>query len=292
MTYAVLILGREDFLTSGGLVNYAICDEFNQLDDVRIYHMDWRKKSVDYPKADFVVYIGPTDQWNLIDKDLLRKTTGCIKLVTVLEQGFVGADWCYVFKQSKAKNVTCMRAPLHRPLYKNIKKVKGTILVDHPWRAWIGTSKDQFERTDEILNWMKPYQEEFKVTRITRTGDDISKHPYVQDYINTINFKDYLFKTNRFETFVVTHREGFGYSVLDMIARGIRVIAPKGFLNKTSLIDAFWIKEFSTKEEFFKLLREPVDEVLLSNLPNKCGSYGDIVAAMDLDFRGWIGDNK
>lgn len=285
--YSLTILGKMDVRSSGGMITHAIYDEFRKIPYIRLDFIDCLKPITKCLKTDFILYIGAGDVWKKINKDRIKAITNCIKITTMLEVCFPESDWNYVFKKSNAKNSTKFSPPICKKAYPNLDKIKNTILIDHPWQHWIDIGKGQYEQTDQILSWLEKVKSEFKVTRIVRNGDDRSKFQCFQEFIPTMDFNSYIDKTNTMETFVATHRESFGYSVVDMVARGIRVIAPLGYLDKKSLVEHFGIKEFSSEDEFLNILREPIDKGYWNNLINKCSDYADIVKVVDSDFKRW-----
>jgi len=96
-------------------------------------------------------------------------------------------------------------------------------------------------------------------------------------------FADYLQRTNRVETFVVTHRECYGYQVIDMVARGIRVVTPVGFLHH-SVVDGFQLPTFRNQEELLAIVSSPV-ESRWATMINRCTDYSDVAKTILNGFR-------
>jgi hypothetical protein len=91
-----------------------------------------------------------------------------------------------------------------------------------------------------------------------------------------VPFDEYLKQTNRVETFIVTHRECYGYNVIDMLARGIRVVAPEGFLHPT-LTNRFKIPVFWNAEELQKIVRSPL-KPYWNLFINRCTDYSQMAS--------------
>lgn len=74
-------------------------------------------------------------------------------------------------------------------------------------------------------------------------------------------FAQWLTATDCLETFVMTHRESYGYSILDMFARGTRVLCPTPFV-PSHFKDRFCFRAFDTKDELIGQLCAPPPDPL------------------------------
>jgi hypothetical protein len=82
------------------------------------------------------------------------------------------------------------------------------------------------------------------------------------------------------------HYESYGYGILDMIARGIRVVVPDTFIH-TQYADLYMPK-FSDKQSLLNILRTPPDEEGLKSNIRKLTDYSEVVRIIDEQIRRMI----
>lgn len=94
------------------------------------------------------------------------------------------------------------------------------------------------------------YVQQEEDRRIVQGGEksSVTRQLYHSPYFQ------WLAATDRLETFVMTHHESYGYAILDMFARGTRVVCPTPFL-PPHFKDGFYIDTFDTKDELVEILR-------------------------------------
>jgi hypothetical protein len=120
------------------------------------------------------------------------------------------------------------------------------------------------EWTERIQNWIEEVQDEFRLYKFVgyRFKDKPTDVSYLDEvpFIKKLHmdtFPNYLRKTDRIETFVLTHHDAYSFGIIDMIARGIRVLVPRGALEQNDFVERFNLPQFETKEEFLSLLKTP-----------------------------------
>lgn len=77
------------------------------------------------------------------------------------------------------------------------------------------------------------------------------------------------------------------YGIIDMAARGTRIFSPFGFIQEC-LVKTFEILNFSNKQDFFRLLREPINNEVLNKKIDCCIDYSDISKKIHTFFNSWI----
>lgn len=223
------------------------------------FHGSHYNKNLLEPYTDLALFIG----YAVTDKMNFRRmqNDGISKIVSLLEVPVPHVDWSYYFvdtHDSIKQNTTKIFAPCCKRLYQNQPKMK-MILLDHKQEnannRWDGKLGDE-DWTDRISDWVTEIKNDYSIFRMERFGEELKRHEFG---IKHDTFREYLDVTKFFETYIVTHAEGYGYSVIDMLARGIRVTAPSGFLNP-EFIKKFKIPTFNNKEELLKIIRSPVDD--------------------------------
>jgi hypothetical protein len=119
--------------------------------------------------------------------------------------------------------------------------------------------------------------------RNTPARDGSKDLPGVRE-IRRMPFAQWLAATDRLETFLMTHRESYGYSVLDMFARGTRVLCPRPFV-PLHFRDRFHFGTFETSDELLDQLRTPPDPRKLAENRAGLGSWKDLVSLIDDRFQ-------
>lgn len=158
----------------------------------------------------------------------------------------------------------------------HIAKQPGSVLLDHQWLE-NGTTTDW---NASIHEWLKFRMQNTPVAQLRRERCERSDPPTWVRSIPESGYPTYLAMTADFETFVVTHPGSYEHSIIDMAARGIRVLVPKvaghPFCNQ-SIIDDLRLETFTDGDELC---------ALLDTLPNpprldKLTDMPEIVARID-----------
>jgi hypothetical protein len=227
-------------------------------------------------EADFVLFIGYTIVWNRLASCLpeIRKRTGYKKIAVMSDYSFflnrdgitTKPDWSFCFLDDDDPRSTVLCAPCVKSYYANEPKEK-TILIDHGMIRHKGTEK---EWTFRVSDWLEPLKDRYKILRTVQDPEYEVPTPHEVAF-PTVPFTEYLKLTNHVESFVITHDETYGYQVIDMIARGIRVVTPEGFLHR-DLVKLFQIPTFKSGEELRAILESPV-EPRWDEMVNRCTDY-------------------
>jgi len=282
MNYSVLILGYNPVSWDNAIacvqqIFLNLKDEFSKLDHVETtaLHFDYPE----LPKVDFVIVSIFND--TPFDFEKIREKTKAKKICSFIETPLPDADHSFIFNPIENENCTLIKFPYSNFL--NVSKKSNTILIDHYWEDFLETEKDW---TFRIEDWLEERDRIFIVKRLLRFPDERKTLRNFEIPIDLTNYKDYLEKTDDINTFVVTHRESFGYGIVDMIVRGTRVISPPDLLPEF-MINELKIPIFHNKEEFLSLLSRDL-EVDLEEKRKLCTSYKDVVKIIDSKFKEWL----
>jgi hypothetical protein len=241
----------------------------------------------EFPKADFVLlicYAGITTE----QISTIREKAGAKKIISLCEINFVGVgvDYSFIFnsdcKYDGRTSYICL--PCQKDLLRLTPKEPKTVLVDHCWESFVGTGKDI---TYEIEVWLDDIKHEYKIYRMIRPQDKFNHR--IMDFeipLITSDYLTYLNSTSTIENFIVTHHEGYSYGVIDMAARGTRVLIPKDFLARC-VTESLKIPEFRNKQEMLDIITTPV-EPTWSHKINICTDYDAIADEIDSKIQEWI----
>lgn len=237
----------------------------------------------EFPEADFVVVIIYAQ--TKFDFERVREKTRCKRLVTLREVKFTEADHCFIFNIMHAGKYNFTEVPF--PCFKSIlsyePKVPYSILIDHYWNSYFGTNKDW---TYRIEYWLEPYAFKRPISKLVK--DQIECEHNTRRWAKPLyltNYIDYLDKTRCFEKFVITHHESFPYGVIDMAARGTKVLAPPEFVPQV-MINRLNIDIFHDKKEFLQMIDKPV--TVLPSLDIFI-DYDEVADIMMDKFKQWMG---
>jgi len=247
--------------------------------EVHAITIDWRV-AIDkdlVKKYDFILFIGYIS--NYASALELYPLTKKKKIITLSEFRDNNKDgWCFTFVKQYGINdrMTYVPSPCCKRLYRPNAKIPKTILIDHYWEPALNTLLDW---SNSIQKWIAPLSKEYKIYRLVRfDGEDKTLLPH-EIPIKTTYFDEYLESIRSMETFIVTHRESYGYGNIDNIALGTRVLAPPNFISRADFIDYFNLSTFSNEKELLRLITQPVDRKILDSNIDKCTDYG-VVANM------------
>ena len=295
----ILILSRnvKDYTqarSSVNVISLSIKNALEKIKDVEVITKNYTDKHL--PKVDFVivvVYIG-TDS-DRMDFREIKSKTGCKKIVNLRESYLKEADYNYVFNPvNKLKDSKLIKFPAPLQLLKNTQKESKTILIDH----YLEPNNTKIDWTNRIVEWVRTVKDEFRVYRMIRFSPK-SGYSAKVDEVETIKdfevpiiyapYPEYLNITNSIETFIVTHHECYPHSVIDMVARGIRVMSPPNMIPKV-MTDELGIVVFHNKQDFINKLKQQINKKNLNTLRFKLLDYDKVGLIMYEDFKGWLND--
>lgn len=170
------------------------------------------------------------------------------------------------------------------------EKIPGSVLVDHSWPPLIGSP---LECSRMVLDVAENIDDR-RVAQIvreamTRTKPFPSGSPEKSslEKIPLLPYVSYLEATDPFETFIVTHSGSYNGAIVDMAARGARVLAMPNHV-RPSQIQAMNIRTFTSAEELFQLLAEPagqIPEPALTPLTEAVRRMDEMIQALVLSRR-------
>ena len=172
------------------------------------------------------------------------------------------ADHCFTFLP--ADGVTYaeqIRCPCIGDLIDDYRgeKTPGSVLLDHVWGPYDGTDNDWSNR---LYDWLKSGYR--WVAQLRRGGHD-EKHHFPPGIIQIAErgYPQYLSATAGYENFIVTHPGSYEHSVIDMAARGTRVLVPlqagKPFVPQ-ALVDDLHLPVFGSRKELLDILSDPIEQ--------------------------------
>ena len=281
-------------------------DALKCLPDVEIVHFDCRDKYYpqpsaqpnlqyigehldEFPEADFII-VNELDVFFRTDSLAMLKTK-CKRVFSFLELGEL-CDFSFIFHplfyRQKEENCKLVPAPYNGRFYKNIKKEKKSLLLDHS--AWLGQTDDiiqKRENSHEIYKWIEELKDEFKIySMVYGSKQGEAALELLPKYVTPIMpcpFLEYLENTNKMETFIVTHKGSYNLSVIDMLVRGIRVISHPDFIPQYN-VDRFEIPLYNDKETFLSAVRAPIDKSHWDKQIEKCTSIQALAEVLHEQF--------
>ena len=232
-------------------------------------------------QADFILFVGYTAIWNKIALCLheIKRRTGFKKIATLSDYSFflnrdsivTRPNWAFSFLDDGTPNTTVIHGPFMREYFVNKPKEK-IILMDH---GWVHKKDTELEWTFRISDWLEPLKDRYKIIRMVRFPEyempTIKPHEVV---IPALPFVEYLERTDHVESFIVTHLESYGFQVIDMAARGVRMASPVGFIHNT-LVSRFRMPLFKNGEELRGIVDAPL-EPHWAEMASLCTDYSDV----------------
>jgi len=241
------------------------------------------------PDVDFII-ANELDIFFRKDSITMLKSK-CKRVFSFLEIGEL-CDFSFIFHplyhRQFPEKCKIVPAPFSGRFYKNEEKEKNTLLLDHS--AWLGQPEHVIqaqERTHEIFTWLEDLKDEFKIYSMvygSKQGEyALNIMPKYVTPIMPCPFLEYLGKTNKMETFVVTHKGSYNLSVIDMLVRGVRVISYPGFIPQYN-VERFEIPLYKDKESFLEAVRAPIDKNHWDKQVEKCTSVQELSEVLNEQF--------
>ncbi len=167
------------------------------------------------------------------------------------------------------------------------EKWSGSVLLDHSWPISLLRGPQELWY-NKLYPWLEPLKDSRKIGQLRRTNVDIDpdvnwklkSDPIISlqgrkladafkgqipvpDWVQSIPeccYPEYLERTAPYENFVLTHPGSYEHSIIDMAARGIKVLVPvqdgRSFIPR-ALVNRLGFPTFETKEELYALLDAP-----------------------------------
>ena len=224
----------------------------------------WRIAIDSIPEVDFTIIHSYTPGSIFEHMPFIRSKTAR-KMMWISENTYYDFDHCFTFLPYGAvRRVPSMEnVPLpclKDVLAENIRqpRVPGSILLDHAYnmdKDWLWCEK--------FYEWLAPTGR--MVGQMEREDHERLAGLVIPDWINKVPntyYLEYLSLTSPYENYVMTHPGSYEHSIIDMVARGIRVLVPVKDGNSfapLALVRDLGLPMFSDREEFFSILDEPHD---------------------------------
>lgn len=241
--------------TSVQMIGYCLWREFSQLPHVRLQYFESSSPET-IPETDFAL-IHDYFQSSIYRRLPEIRSKTAHRIMGVMESAFDSEliDRTFTFLPIPRLTAQQIRLPCPKALLMEhaAEKEVGTILLDHPWQErGVQTDISPF-----LWNWLLPGH---CLAQLARTGHEAGSCPCTVWRIPETNYLDYLEATKSFETFILTHPGSYEHSIIDMAARGIRVLVPardgRPFCHP-SIADDLQLPTFSCRDELMELLASP-----------------------------------
>jgi hypothetical protein len=270
--------GPDKIFSSADMISYELWAEFTNLPHITMQYMSAADDTSIIPACDFAL-IHCYFNYPIFKRlpEIRVNTRHKIILVMEFKYGGLNADLIdRSFTFLACPDAEHIRLPYYKPLLDNSAlKTPGTILLDHQWS---GTEAIE-DICHSLYEWFKPPYNR-PMAQLRRPAVEAIEIPIWIHSIPLTNYYDYLVQTKSYETFIVTHRGSYEHSIIDMAARGTRVLVPikdgRTFCHP-SIIEDLNLETFSNREELFTLLEQPH----LTYQQMKFTDMSDVVAKID-----------
>jgi len=266
------------------MIAFALWEEFSKLPHVTLLYYP-SQFCEEIPESDFALIHDYFDYGIYTRLEYVRCKTR-YKIMTVMEFGNDSplVDHSFSFIQLPWQSVDYVPLPCFRRLIEahTAPKLAHSILLDHQWLSH--TDKSLTDRSRLFYEWMEPLKVSHTFAQLRRSNCEWMEPPPWMRSIPEIGYPAYLDETAGYETFILTHHGSYEHSVIDMVARGTRVLVP--FIGRPfcqpSMIENLNLSTFSNQEELLALLQ---------NLPapsptDKFTDMPEVVARIDAYCQG------
>ena len=248
---------------------HVLADAFECLNHVKVTMLG--RDVAKWPKMDVALvhhYLEPSNRIFMEARSLQGQR--CPLLASYLEVT-TKADVSFVFLP---ENVAVWGGhPLYFPFddknLKNVPKDTNAYLLDHSWPEY---KDERWQDEETVLTVLREVHPNAKVCKFAFSRRDVAapkvSHddlmPSWVDPIPPLPYLEYLDRTKQFGTFIVTHHGSFNHTIVDMAARGIRVISSKRLIAQ-SMIGGLGVQTYDDANGLRRLLTSPVTAPVLGN---------------------------
>jgi len=280
-----------------GMLTYGLQQEFSKLShvDLSIYKIG-NPHSIpnDIPQSDFILAVS----WGSFFRhqfsiDTIRSK--CKYFCSFLEIP-EPCDFSFSFMNCKTKEskdkYLIIPSPYTPELYLHVPKYPKTILIDHCDHTFFegkGNLADWSKKSEgvditrDIYTWIKPIQGEYRIYALYNKRIEDIWLPLIPPYIIPVplmNFIDYIKFISEMEQLITPEKEGYPFTVLDMIIMGSRCLTPPTFIPGYQ-INRFNLPIFNNQTELLNELTKPINTELLNKNIEKCTPMNKVVEIID-----------
>jgi hypothetical protein len=293
LTYSLLLISEAKPTDPDGITvpmqmfAWGLWEEFSRMEHVSLAYHGAESRELPKRVFDFVLVIhSDRHVWLFDDSAVLHAVAGR-KIIWAME--VPAARWVdYNFTWLPLPSgYTGEQVPLPCPheMLRNsmvgVRKLPGGILLDHSYANPAGTFAEQ-DRSNRLwqarlVEWLTPLCGTRRFAQLQRRdcGGDT---PDWIDRVPWCGYPEYLRLTAPYENFIMTHPGSYEHSVIDMAARGIKVLVPtENGVPFTPIAGALGLRTFSTREELLSLLDYP-DHTDRASL---CTDMSEVAARID-----------
>jgi glycosyltransferase involved in cell wall biosynthesis len=252
----------KDIFLSYQMMNWGLWKEFSRLSHVTLLYQEGREPIQAMDPVDYTLIHSCFGMPIYRNMETLRKLTRkqVLNFIELPLAKSEGVDHNFTYLAPRDKTFTDqIPFPAIRSLLdestRGVKKWPGSILIDHPWK--VGACWNE-----RLWEWLEPLKKSRIVGQLRRPEHEKEMLPSWIQSIPLSNYPDYLKSTAPYENFILTHLGSYEHSVIDMAARGIRVLVPVNKNGATfaprEVVSGLKLSTFSSKEELMALLAQPV----------------------------------
>lgn len=300
INYSLCLYGKfaksvDESFTSMERFSSGLLEHFVKLKhvDLKVVDYDWKtsinveKTFEKIPKCDFL--LTPIYTRNVLDNGHLAKEKVKYKTTTFLENKSM---WDYSFANLRESSPECyIPYPCSKRFFKYIEKIPKTILLDdHNQEEFLGEDISR-----KITDWMHELvYEGYQIYQLTKKNDQ--PHSKIIKPLFKSNYKEYMEQTSKFECFIPTHPGSYENSVIDMVARGTKVLIAtdqgifkrydksEGFVAR-EMIEDFNLDTFKNKNELITAIKKPFDNLKIEQYLSMMTDMEQVVEKIDETYQ-------
>jgi len=228
------------------------------------------------PPCDFLIIHACLGDFHL-DFQALRATVG--KTVLVLEYPSPLVDHNFCFREDSRTGIkgrTTILRPCLKDFLVNEPKDDKLVLLDHNWPPRGG---------QDFSAWLYPaleplLDEGYRFIQLGGEARELLAPPWVTR-IPVLPYPEYLAATARVGTFIPTHSGSYNHSLIDMFARGTRVLVRGSMHLPPDMVRDIRLPVFRSGDELRDLIRQPIDHAGWDRKIDLCTDMKDVVGVMD-----------
>ena len=263
---------------SNQMIGWGLWTEFSKMRHVTLGYQlaepqngdvaGWEAGLEAMPGQDFILIHSYTPGSIFNKMELLHKKAR--QVLWTSENSFAWMDRCFTYlpPEQCLHPSSCEQVPL--PCLKDVieesrrgspGKAHGSVLLDHaynvPDKGWLWC--------DRLYQWLEPLRGTRMIGQMESPGHEALAGVRIPDWVRRVPnsfYLDYLRDTAPYENYVMTHPGSYEHSIVDMVARGTRVLVPtmqgRTFAPRDT-VGRLGLPVFSNGEELLEQLDVPHD---------------------------------
>ena len=268
------------------MLAWGLWSEFSKLPHVTLAYQNSDEPLMAQPPVDFCLMHCYFSAPIFMQMDALRALTNR-KIINFMEiahdepPAIVDYNFTYLPRQPRWGPTEQVSFPYVGSLLNaapNVEKWAKSVLLDHSSQVELLRGPEELW-CSKLHSWLGDYAKTHKVAQLRRNNVDVNPEGVLQgqsigpqsiqqlpEWVGSVPeacYPEYLERTAPYENFILTHPGSYEHSIIDMVARDIRVLVPMQngrTFAPAAIVEQMNLETFQSREQLLTILDRPFND--------------------------------